>query len=67
MAHGIDAEDVHRLLGAGATLVEVLPEAEYRQEHLQGAIHIPLRALDDETTAPLNKTSPVIVYCHDGL
>lgn len=67
MAHAIGADDVQRLVAAGAALVEVLPEAEYREEHIEGAIHIPLKALDANTAASLNKTSPVVVYCHDGL
>ena len=67
MAENIGAEDVKRLVGAGAALVEVLPEAEYRGEHLEGAIHIPLKALDAQTTASLDKASPVVLYCHDAL
>jgi rhodanese-related sulfurtransferase len=49
----------------GAQLVDVLPQDEYEEEHLPGAINIPLRELDRETIARLNREAPVIVYCHD--
>ena len=49
----------------GAQLVEVLPREEYEEEHLHGAVNIPLKELDRETTAHLRRDAPVIVYCHD--
>ncbi len=61
----ISREDVRRFVEAGAQLVDVLPREEYEEEHLAGAISIPLKELDAETTAGLRKDAPVIVYCHD--
>jgi rhodanese-related sulfurtransferase len=61
----IDREEVQRLLAEGAQLVEVLPPAEFEEEHLPGAINIPLKELDRETTRQLERGRPVIVYCHD--
>ena len=58
---------LRELLDAGAQLVDVLPEREYAEEHLPGAINIPLKTLDAPTTARLDKTRAVVVYCHDGL
>jgi rhodanese-related sulfurtransferase len=58
-------DEVGRLLEEGAQLVEVLPSKEYDEEHLPGAINIPLKELDRETTARLRREEPVIVYCHD--
>jgi rhodanese-related sulfurtransferase len=49
----------------GAQLVDVLPREEYEEEHLPGAINIPLKELDRETIARLNRDAPVILYCHD--
>jgi len=61
-------DDVRRLiLEEGAQLVEVLPREEYKEEHLPGAINIPLKELDRQTTARLRRDAPVIVYCHDYL
>jgi rhodanese-related sulfurtransferase len=61
----IDRDEVQRLLDSGAQLVEVLPEAEYEDEHLPGAINIPLKSLDAESARRLERERPVIVYCHD--
>lgn len=61
----IDRDEVKRLLAEGAQLVEVLPSAEFEEEHLPGAINIPLKELDRETTRQLERGRPVIVYCHD--
>ena len=61
----IGRDDVHRLVEGGAQLVEVLPAKEYQDEHLPGAINIPLKKLDQQTTAGLRRDRPVIVYCYD--
>jgi rhodanese-related sulfurtransferase len=49
----------------GAQLVDVLPREEYEEEHLPGTINIPLKELDRETIARLDRDAPAIVYCHD--
>ena len=51
----------------GTQLVEVLPEGEYSEQHLPGAINIPLKRLDADSTAALDKRNPVVVYCWDYL
>jgi rhodanese-related sulfurtransferase len=63
----IEIGELQELLDAGAQLVEVLPLEEYREEHLPGALSIPLKELDAETTAGLDKGNPVVVYCWDYL
>lgn len=55
------------LLDEGAQLVEVLPQEEYGEEHLPGAINIPLKELDATTVAPLDRTRSVVIYCYDYL
>jgi hypothetical protein len=55
------------LIAEGAQLVEVLPPEEYAELHLPGAVSIPLKTLDAETTAQLDRRRAVIVYCWDGL
>jgi rhodanese-related sulfurtransferase len=67
MATRIDLTQLQELLDGGAQLVEVLPAAEYADEHLPGAINLPLKQLDATTAAQLDRTRPVIVYCWDGL
>jgi rhodanese-related sulfurtransferase len=58
-------DEVRGLLEEGAQLVDVLLREEYEDEHLPGAINLPLKELDREMIARLNRDAPVIVYCHD--
>ncbi len=63
MPVSIFREEVQRLLSEErAQLVEVLPPGEYEEEHIAGAISIPLRTLNAETTAVLDRDRPVVVY-----
>jgi rhodanese-related sulfurtransferase len=62
----IDRAELQRLIAEQqAQLVEVLPAAEYEDEHLPGAINIPLKELDRETTRALDRAKPVVAYCYD--
>lgn len=63
----IHRNDVLRLIGLGAQLVEVLPPEEYAEKHLSGAINLPLKELNAATVIRLRRDRPVIVYCHDAL
>jgi rhodanese-related sulfurtransferase len=65
MADGIDREKVRRLVEEGAQLVEVLPAAEFAEEHLPGALNIPLKELTAESTKQLDRSRAVIAYCYD--
>jgi rhodanese-related sulfurtransferase len=67
MANSILYPELQRLLDRGAQLVEVLPEQEYREEHLPGALNIPLKKLDAETTVDLDRRKAIVVYCWDAL
>jgi rhodanese-related sulfurtransferase len=58
---------LRELLDRGAQLVEVLPAGEYADEHLPGAVNIPLKELDRESTAQLDRRRAVVVYCWDAL
>ncbi len=61
----IDRDRVQELLRSRAQLVEVLPNEEFEDEHLPGAVNIPLKALNADTAAQLDRSRPVIVYCYD--
>ena len=65
MPKGIGREELQLLLAEGAQLVEVLPREEYEEEHLPGAISLPLRRLEKEARDRLDPTRAVIVYCFD--
>jgi rhodanese-related sulfurtransferase len=61
----IERREVQRLMEEGAQLVEVLPKEEYDEEHLPGAINLPLRKLEAQATELLDRDRPVVVYCWD--
>ena len=65
MPKDIGLEEMRKLVDEDAQLVEVLPPREYEEEHLPGAINIPLKTLDEQTAARLDKDRPVVVYCWD--
>ncbi len=63
MSTPIRRDEVQRLVqDEAAQLVEVLPPAEYEEQHVQGAINISLKDLDREAERRLDKARPVIVY-----
>jgi rhodanese-related sulfurtransferase len=66
MPREIDREDVRRLVDRGAQLVEILPADEYREEHLPGAVNLPLRQLEEQATDMLDRHRAVVVYCWDS-
>jgi rhodanese-related sulfurtransferase len=67
MPHEIhDRREIQALMAGGAQLVEVLPPDEYDDEHLPGAISLPLRKLEKEANQRLDPGKPVIVYCWDS-
>lgn len=65
MPNAIHRDDVTRLLARGAQLIDVLPSEEYSEQHIPGAMSIPLKSLDAHTTAHLRKDQAIIVYCYD--
>ncbi len=54
---------VRALVRENAQLVDVLPPAEYKDEHIADAVSIPLRQLDRESTRALDPGRPV-GHCH---
>jgi rhodanese-related sulfurtransferase len=66
MPQSIDHTEVRRLISEeSAQLVEVLPAKEFNEEHIIGAINIPLKELDERAPRELERERPVIVYCND--
>jgi rhodanese-related sulfurtransferase len=62
----LQRQAVQAMIAKGAQLVEVLPPEEFKEDHLPGAVNLPLRSVDDEATLSLDKTVPVVVYCWDS-
>lgn len=65
MATLIDRDQLQELVARGAQLVEVLPADEYKEDHLPGAISIPLRQVNRESAKQLDPSRDLIVYCWD--
>ncbi|HWN59873.1 MAG TPA: rhodanese-like domain-containing protein [Streptosporangiaceae bacterium] len=66
MARELDREQVRRLMEQRAQIVDVLPAREYGEEHLPGAINLPLRRIEAEASQVLDRSRPVVVYCADS-
>jgi rhodanese-related sulfurtransferase/CBS domain-containing protein len=52
-------------MAESAQIVEVLPRAEFAEEHIPGAVNLPLKELSRETARILRRDAPVVVYCSD--
>lgn len=62
----IGRDQLQKMLSEGAQLVEVLPPKEYEEDHLPGAISLPLRKLETDARTRLDPARPVVVYCWDS-
>ena len=60
----IGRDELRALTGQGAQLIEVLPAGDYDWAHLPGAVNLPLKELDARA-GQLDRSRPLIVYCHD--
>jgi rhodanese-related sulfurtransferase len=65
MPRDIDRHQLQELQSRGAAIVEVLPSEEFQNEHLPGAISLPLGELAAAAQQRLgaDKQRPVVVYC----
>lgn len=62
----IDRNEVQRLVSEqNALIVEVMPKEEYDEEHIAGAVNIPVKEMNAGTTSHLDKGRPLITYCWD--
>ena len=62
----LERQDVQDLIKKGAQVVEVLPPEEFEEDHLPGAVNIPLRKIETEAAKRFDKNAPVILYCWDS-
>ena len=63
----IELDEVQRLLGEGAQLLDVMSREAYEDSHIPGANHISLKELDERSiaVAQLDRGRPIITYCSD--
>jgi rhodanese-related sulfurtransferase/sulfur carrier protein ThiS len=60
-----DTAATRRLLDDGAQVLEVLPESAWREQHLPGAISLPLPQMRKDALRDLDPDAPTVVYCYD--
>jgi rhodanese-related sulfurtransferase len=68
LAFETDSYDLYSALESGEsiTVVDARSADAYREEHIPGAINIPHREMDEQSTAELNNQTVVVTYC-DGI
>jgi rhodanese-related sulfurtransferase len=67
MPHEVyERSQVRALIERGAQVVEVLGPEEFDEDHLPGAINLPLRRIDTQARTRLDPSRPVLVYCFDS-
>jgi rhodanese-related sulfurtransferase len=62
MTADITRQTLLDLIDIGVQIVDVLPTREYQSGHIPGAVNIPLKKLNAETTSVLQRDKPVVVY-----
>ena len=64
MPTAIGREEVESLVRAGAQLVDVLPREEYADEHLPGAINLPVADIPQRAPELLpDRRARIVTYC----
>lgn len=59
-------EEAHRLVEAGALLIDVRTPGEFSSGHLPNARNIPVQALGGRTGELGPKDSTIVLYCRSG-
>jgi rhodanese-related sulfurtransferase len=58
--------EAHRLVLAGARLLDVRSPSEYAERHARGAVNIPIDELKRRMGELGGYAQPIVVYCHTG-
>lgn len=61
----IELDELQRLIGQGAQVVDVMSRSEYEDSRLPGALHLSIKELDEQSASRLDRGRPVITYCYD--
>ena len=62
----VSSADAHRLVQAGARLVDVRASFEFAAGHLPGAINVPVQHMHARINELDPKDAPIVVYCQSG-
>src|SRR5688500_15895758 len=68
LSYETDSHDLSQVLEAGENIVVIDTRASqfYEFEHIPGAISLPHRTMNAESTAHLDKSALIVTYC-DGI
>lgn len=65
--HGhVSSSEAHRLVEAGARLVDVRTPQEFATGHIPGAVNMPVQDLERRMGELTGKDRPVVLYCRSG-
>jgi len=62
----VDPAEAHRLVDAGALLLDVRTAEEFSTGHLPGATNVPVQELESRLSEVGDQNRPVVVYCRSG-
>jgi phage shock protein E len=63
----VSVESARQLLSGNAKIIDVRTESEFRQEHVPGAINIPLNELENRVSREIPEKSQILlVHCLSG-
>lgn len=60
------AVDMKALIANGAKIVDVRTPAEFAEGYAEGAVNIPLQALQQHLPEIMKWNAPVVAYCRSG-
>lgn len=60
------SDTAHRLVEAGAALIDVRTAEEFAAGHIPGAINVPVHRLEARLAELPDKDRPIVVYCRSG-
>lgn len=62
----VDGQRARELIATGARLVDVRTPGEFATGHIEGAINVPLHAIETGSANLGDKRRSLIVYCRSG-
>ncbi len=63
----VNCEQKNRLVGDGATLIDVRSAAEFDEGHLEGAINISVESIATKIEQEIpDKNTKIVLYCRSG-
>ena len=65
-AGDVSGPEAHKLVQAGARLVDVRTPGEFAAGHIPGAINIPVQQLDGRLNELEPREAAVVLYCRSG-